>query len=209
MKVTVYNQEGKETGEVTLPKEIFEVPMNADLVHQVFISQKGNQRQVSAHTKNRAEVRGGGRKPWKQKGTGRARHGSTRSPIWIGGGVSGGPRNEKVYEREIPKKMRRKALLMVLSEKAKKNLVLVLDTMDMDTPKTKIISNLVKKLPVKNQSRLIAYSDGKKNIFLAARNIAKTGVTESRNLSVVDLLDYKYLLLSKEGIKEIEKTFIK
>ncbi len=213
MKVAVYNQEGKETGEMNLPKEIFEVPMNADLVHQVFISQKANQRQVSAHTKNRAEVRGGGRKPWRQKGTGRARHGSTRSPIWIGGGVSGGPRNEKVYEREIPKKMRRKALLMVLSEKAKKNLVLVVDKMEIDKPKTKVISDLIKKLPVKNHSRLIAYSDPStnsgqvNNVFLSARNIPKTGVTESRNLNVVDLLDYKYLLVSKDGIKEIENTF--
>src|SRR3989344_4136193 len=177
MKALVYNQEGKETGEMNLPKDIFEVPMNADLVHQVFISQRGNQRQVSAHTKNRAEVRGGGRKPWRQKGTGRARHGSTRSPIWIGGGVSGGPRNEKVYEREIPKKMKRKALLMVLSEKAKNNLVLVLDNMNIDTPKTKVMSDLIKRLPIKNQSRLIAYSEGKNNIFLSARNITKTGVS--------------------------------
>src|SRR4051812_34995124 len=127
MKVAVYNQEGKETGEFALPKELFEVEMNADLVHQILISHTANKRQVSAHTKNRGEVRGGGRKPWRQKGTGRARHGSTRSPIWKGGGVSGGPRNEKVYEREIPKKMKKKALFMVLSEKAKNNLVVVLD----------------------------------------------------------------------------------
>ena len=215
MKALVYNQEGKETGEMNLPKDIFEVPMNADLVHQVFISQRGNQRQVSAHTKNRSEVRGGGRKPWKQKGTGRARHGSTRSPIWVGGGVSGGPRNEKNYEREIPKKMRRKALLMVLSEKAKNNLVLVLDNMEMDKPKTKVMSDLMKKLPINNKSRLIAYSDpsissGQVNsVFLSARNIARTGVTESRNINIVDLLNYKYLLVSKDGIEEIEKTFIK
>jgi len=206
MKAIVYNQEGKEIGEMNLPKNIFGVPMNADLVHQVFISQKGNQRQVSAHTKNRAEVRGGGRKPWRQKGTGRARHGSTRSPIWIGGGVSGGPRNEKIYTREIPKKMRRKALLMVLSEKAKNNLVLVLDKIEMKKPKTKVLADLIKKLPINGHSRLIAYSDAKKNIFLSARNIARTGVVESRNLSVVDLLNYKYLLVLKDGIVEIENT---
>src|ERR1700686_4428006 len=108
MKAAVYTKEGKESGELSLPKEIFEVPMNADLVHQVFISQTGNARQVSAHTQTRGEVRGGGRKPWRQKGTGRARHGSTRSPIWKGGGVSGGPRNDKNYTKEIPTKMRRK-----------------------------------------------------------------------------------------------------
>src|SRR3989344_1586405 len=121
MKTAVYTKDGKEAGEITLPKEIFDVKMNADLVHQGFISQTGNARQVSAHTKNRSGVRGGGRKPWRQKGPGRARHGSTRSPIWKGGGVSGGPRNDKNYMKAVPTKMRRKALFMVLSEKAKKN----------------------------------------------------------------------------------------
>src|SRR5262249_31682061 len=118
MKVAVYNQQGKESGDVTLPKEIFEVPMNADLVHQVFTSQSANKRQVSAHTKDRSDVRGGGKKPWRQKGTGRARAGSTRSPLWKGGGVTGGPTNEKVYAKAIPAKMRKKAVCMVLSEKA-------------------------------------------------------------------------------------------
>lgn len=208
MKVAVYNQLGKESGEMNLPKEIFEVPMNADLVHQVFISQTANKRQVSAHTKNRGEVRGGGRKPWRQKGTGRARHGSTRSPIWKGGGVSGGPRNEKVFEREIPKKMRRKALLMVLSEKAKNNLLIIVDTMEMEKPKTKIVAELIKKLPTSKGSRLVAYSPEAKHMFMATRNITKTGVLESRNLNVADVLNYKYLLISKDGIKDIEKTFV-
>src|SRR3989344_3105619 len=130
MKVAVYNQEGKEAGDITLPKEIFEVPFNADLVHQVMISQTANARQVSAHTKNRGEVRGGGRKPWRQKGTGRARAGSTRGPIWKGGGVSGGPRNEKNYERTIPANMRKKAMFMVLSQKAKGNLLVVMDSLE-------------------------------------------------------------------------------
>ena len=110
MKTEVYNQQGKKVGQTILPKEIFEVPMNADLVHQVFISHTANQRQNSAHTKNRGEVRGGGRKPWRQKGTGRARHGSIRSPLWKGGGVTFGPRNEKNWKKDIPKKMKRKAL---------------------------------------------------------------------------------------------------
>lgn len=208
MKISVYNQAGKEAGEMTLPKEIFEVPMNADLVHQVFISHTANQRQVSAHTKNRGEVRGGGRKPWRQKGTGRARHGSTRSPIWVGGGVSGGPRNEKNYEREIPKKMRRKALYMVLSEKVKNNLFLVMDDLAIEKPKTKLISETLKKLPCGNESRLILSTDDKK-LFLATRNIAKTGVLEARNLNIVDLLNYKYVVVSKDGVREIEKTFVK
>jgi large subunit ribosomal protein L4 len=209
MKIAVYNQEGKEAGEITLPKEIFEVQMNADLVHQVLISQTANKRQVPAHTKTRGEVRGGGRKPWRQKGTGRARHGSTRSPIWKGGGVSGGPRNDKNYAKDVPTKMRRKALFMVLSEKAKNNLLVVLDKLEIEKPKTKEMVKTITSLPIKNSSRLVISPNSDKKVFLATRNIAKTGVSEARNLNVVDLLNYKYVLLSKDGIKEIEKTFIK
>ena len=209
MKYPVYNQSGKEEGTTTLPKDIFEVPMNADLVHQVLISQTANKRQVSAHTKTRGEVRGGGRKPWAQKHTGRARHGSIRSPIWVGGGVSGGPRNEKNFSRVIPLKMRRKALFMVLSEKAKNKLLVVLDKMDINEPKTKEMSKIIKQLPLKDSSRMVLYPNASKKIFLAARNIEKTGVHEARNLNLVDLLNYKYVLMDKEGIKEIESTFLK
>lgn len=209
MEVDVYNQEGKiMEAKMKLPKEIFEVPMNADLVHQVLISHNANKRQVSAHTKNRGEVRGGGRKPWRQKGTGRARAGSTRGPIWKGGGVSGGPRNEKVYEKDIPKKMKKKALFMVLSEKVKNNLFVVVDKLEIAKPKTKTMALMIKKLPCNDASRLVLTSDGK-NVFLATRNIAKTGVSEARNLNIVDLLNYKYVLVSKEGISDIEKTFVK
>ena len=218
MKVAVYNQLGKEQGEMTLPKEIFQVPMNSDLVHQVFISQTANARQASAHTKNRSEVRGGGRKPWRQKGTGRARHGSTRSPIWVGGGVSGGPRNEKNYTRDIPKKMRKKALCMVLSEKVKNNLLVILDSMEAEKPKTKNMATMIQKLPLAKASRLVLNSNGnppspeasarQRNVFLSFRNIVKTGVSETRNLNIVDLLNYKYILTTKEGIKEIEKNLL-
>ncbi len=207
-KITVYNQEGKEVGEMTLPKEIFDVKMSADLVHQVAISHTANKRQVSAHTKNRSEVRGGGRKPWRQKGTGRARAGSTRSPIWVGGGVSGGPRNEKNFSRIIPAKMRRKAVCMVLTQKAKENLIVVMDELQMQAPKTKTMATMLKKLPVKDASRLVLYT-GDKNIFLAARNIESTGVMEARNVSVVDLLNHKYVLMTKEGIKTLETNLLK
>ncbi len=207
MKYPTYNQEGKEMGEVSLPKDIFEVPMNSDLVHQVLVSTKSNMRQNSAHTKNRGEVRGGGRKPWRQKGTGRARHGSIRSPIWKGGGVTFGPRNERNFERDIPKKMRRKALCMVLSEKAKNNVLVVIEKFSIEKPKTKEMQNLFKKLPLNNSSKLVLYSDENSNIYLATRNIKKTGVERAKDLNIVDLLNYKYLLISKEGIKEIEKTF--
>ena len=120
MKISVYNQEGKEVGRASLPKEIFEVKVNPDLVHQVAVSQMANRRQRISHTKDRGEVRGGGRKPWPQKGTGRARHGSIRSPLWIGGGVTFGPRKEKVFKKRIPKKCDGKLCLWCFQGKQKK-----------------------------------------------------------------------------------------
>jgi large subunit ribosomal protein L4 len=209
MKTDLYNLEGKVVGDVTLPKEIFEVKLNTDLVHQIAVSLMGNKRQVSAHAKIRSEVSGGGKKPWRQKGTGRARVGSSRSPIWKGGGVTHGPRNDRIFEREIPKKMRRKALFMVLSEKAKNNTLVVLDAMNFEKPKTKEMAKGLSKLPCKAQTTLIAMSNYDKNIFLSARNIKKTMIEDARNLNVLDLLNHKYLLLTKDSIKTIEKTFIR
>ena len=207
MKVDVYNQKGEVIGNSVLPAEIFDVKMNADLVHQVLISQTANKRQVGAHTQTRGEVRGGGRKPWRQKGTGRARHGSTRSPNWKGRGVSGGPQNDKNYAKALPVKMRRKALYMVLSEKVKNNLLVVVDSLQIPEAKTKEMAATIKNLPIKTNSRLVVSPNADKKTFLVARNIAKTGVSEARNLNVVDLLNYKYVLVSKDGIKDIEATF--
>lgn len=209
MKTDLYNSEGKVVGDVTLPKDIFEVALNSDLVHQIAVSLMANKRQISAHTKNRGEVRGGGKKPWRQKGTGRARVGSTRSPIWKGGGITHGPRNDRIFAVEIPKKMRRKALLMVLSQKAKDNQLVVLDKMEFTKPKTKEMAKTMSKLPCKSQSTLVLMPKYDKNVFLSARNINKTDVDDARNLNVLDLLNHKYLLLTKEGIKTIEKTFVK
>lgn len=209
MKIDVYNQEGKVVGDATLPKDIFDVKENSDLVHQVAVSQMANKRQISAHTKNRADVRGGGKKPWRQKGTGRARHGSIRSPLWKGGGVTFGPRNDKVYERDIPKKMRRKALFIVLSLKVKNSQLVVLNKIELERGKTKEMAKLLLKLPCKEQSTLVVLPDYDKKLFLAARNIKKTSVEEARNLNVLQLLNYKYLLMPKESIKVIKETFTK
>ena len=209
MKFDVYNQNGEVAGSVNLPKEIFEVKFNADLVHQIAVSQMANKRQISAHAKIRSEVRGGGKKPWRQKGTGRARHGSIRSPLWKGGGVTHGPRKERVFAVEIPKKMRRKALLMVLSEKAENKQLVILDKIQLENGKTKEMVKSLQNLPCKKQSTLIALPNYDKKIFLASRNIKKTAISEARNLNVLDILNYKYLLMPKESIKIIEKTFIK
>ena len=209
MKFDLYNQNGEVSGSAILPKEIFEVPLNNDLVHQVAVSLMANKRQVSAHAKTRGEVRGGGKKPWRQKGTGRARAGSSRSPIWKGGGVTHGPRNDRIFEREIPKKMRRKALFMVLSEKAKNKNLIILDKIELTNGKTKEMAQVMLKLPCKKSKTLIAMPNYDKRIFLASRNIKKTSIDDARNLNVLDLLNSKYLLITKETIKTIEKTFIK
>jgi len=208
MKTIVYSQEGKEVGETLLPKEIFDVKLNQDLMHQVMVSQMANRRQVIAHTKGRGEVRGGGKKPWAQKGTGRARHGSIRSPLWKGGGTTFGPVKEINFKKKIPSQMKRKALFMVLSEKFRNNLLVVLDTLNIENPKTKLILEILKKLPLKNQSRLIALPEMNNNLILAARNISSTKTLQARDLNVFDLLSFKYLVLPKESIAVIQKTFI-
>src|SRR3989338_1467401 len=137
-EATIYNQKGEKSGTYLLPAEIFGLPWNADLVHQIMHSQQLNARANTAHTKDRGDVRGGGKKPWQQKGTGRARHGSRRSPIWVGGGVAHGPTVEKNYGRKINKKMREKALFTVLSQKVRDNEILFLSGLKLESPKTKL-----------------------------------------------------------------------
>ena len=209
MKVPVYNQEGKEVGEALLPKEVFDVKLNSDLVHQVAVAQSANRRIVTAHTKNRGEVSGGGRKPWRQKGTGRSRHGSIRSPIWKGGGVVFGPRKDRDYSQKINKKMRRKALFMVLSSKAKEGNLVVIEDLKIETPKTKLIAEILNKLPVKGNSCLIAVPEKNENLLKASRNIEKTRMMAASDLNVLDLLNFKFLLMPKDSIKQIKSTFLK
>jgi large subunit ribosomal protein L4 len=210
MKYPIYNQKGeKSTEEIVLPKEVFEVKASPDLVHQVFVSQMANKRQSTAHTKDRGEVRGGGKKPWQQKGTGRARAGSIRSPIWKGGGVTFGPTKERNFKKIVPKKMKRKALLMILSSKVEDKLLIVLDNFKIEKPKTKEISSILNNLPCKAKNCLIALSEPDKNLFLASRNIPKVKLIEARNLNCIDLLSFKYLVIQKDAIKKIKETFKK
>jgi len=209
MKAIVYNQEGKETGEALLPKEIFDVKIVSDLIHQVAVSQMANRRQVIADTKDRGDVRGGGRKPWRQKGTGRARHGSRRSPLWKGGGVTFGPTKDRVFTKTIPAKMRRKALFMVLSVKAKSNLIILIDKFNIEKPKTKLMAEIFKKLPCKQKGGLVALPEMQKDLILASRNIPKIETIQAKDLNVLDLLSSKYLIMPKESIKAIKETFLR
>jgi large subunit ribosomal protein L4 len=210
MFVKIYNQKGEETGKTKLPSEIFDVEMNQDLVHQIVVSQMGNRRQVSAHTKTKGDVRGGGRKPWRQKGTGRARAGSRRSPIWKGGGVTFGPTKERNFKKIIPQKMRRKALFMVLTQKAKDNELIILDELKLEKTKTKEMAKIINnQSSIKLGSILIALPKMDENVIRASRNIPKIATIPAKDLNCLGILSYKYLMLPKEAIKVIKDTFVK
>lgn len=209
MKALVYNQQGEKVSEALLPKDIFGVEMNQDLVYQVVVSQTANRRRNIAHTKDRGDVSGGGKKPWRQKGTGRARHGSTRSPIWRHGGVTFGPTKNRNFKQKINTKVRRAALFMVLSAKAQKDQVILLEDLKLEKPKTKLMAEILQKLPVKQESALIALPGSQKDVILAARNLAKTKTLPASDLNALDLLNFKYLVMPKDSIKVIKETFIK
>lgn len=207
MKLPIYNQEGEEKESILLPKEIFDLKINSDLIYQIVTAQLANRRRVIAHTKGRGEVRGGGRKPWKQKGTGRARHGSRRSPLWKGGGVTFGPTKERVFKKKINKKMKRLALFMVLSAKAKNKLISVLEIDSNQIPvKTKQMAEIFKKLPLKG-STLMVLNQKNSNLIKVVKNIPWIETIEARNLNVLDLLSFKNLILFKESIKVIKETW--
>lgn len=203
LEATIFSSAGKEAGKVALPQALFGLPWNADLVHQVVTSMQANARTPVAHTKDRGEVRGGGRKPWRQKGTGRARHGSTRSPIWVGGGVTHGPRKDKVYARKINRQMKQKALLVMLSRKYKDGEVIFVDQIEMQTPKAKdaksMLSSLGKEfsgLNKKKNAALIALPRASVSTQKSFRNFGNIKVEEVRNLNPVALLSSKYLVIA-------------
>lgn len=229
LETKIYNQKGKEEGKLALPEEIFALPMNEDLVHQVVVSMASNLRAPIAHTKDRSEVRGGGKKPWRQKGTGRARHGSNRSPIWIGGGVTFGPTKDKNYTKKINKKMKTKALYVVLAQKFRDGEILFVDNLAVKELKTKeakdILENLSKIkgyediLAKKNNSTYLALGEKNKDLERVFSNFGNIFINEVRNLNPLDILKYKYLIITKpeESVsflesrskKEAEKEVVK
>lgn len=203
MKTDLYNRENTKVGTIDLPDAVFAVKWNPDLVHQAVVAQLANARQPVAHTKNRGEVSGGGKKPWRQKHTGRARHGSTRSPLWIGGGITFGPRNDKDYSKKINKKMKRVALCSILSKKLADGEIKVIDDFTMQEPKTKNVAAALKKFFSKPQSLLIVSKKENKNLFLAGRNIPKTEIMEAKGLNVYTCLSHKTIFIDKDSIEQI------
>ena len=209
MKVKVYNLEGKETGEMNLSDSIFGVKIKPEVVHEVFVAQTNNQREPWADTKNKGEVRGGGKKPWPQKGTGRARHGSIRSPIWRGGGVTFGPLSIRNYKSKTNKKTKRLALKMCLSDRAKNNALVVVEDFNFAEPKTKLFVNFLKTLPVKAKTFLLL-TPGKNDLVLRiTKNLKSIKTVRAEDISVMDLLSKSMVLTSKAGVETIEKVFNK
>jgi len=217
MEQVIYNIEGKEVSKVSVPEAVFGLAWNGDLVHQVVTSIESSKRHSIAHTKDRGEVRGGGKKPWRQKGTGRARHGSRRSPIWVGGGVTFGPRNEKDYTRKVNKKMKTKALYTILSQKLRDGEILFVDSIAFTEPKTKeakqVLSGLAQAkgyetLATKRKNTAYIATDAHDPVAKKSfDNFGNIKLDEVRNLNPVDLLTYKYVIIENPevSVKQLEE----
>lgn len=210
MKVPLYNIKAEAIGEVELPDAVFNRPWNSDLVHQAVVMYAANLRKPIAHTKTRGEVSGGGKKPWRQKGTGRARHGSTRSPIWIHGGVTFGPRNDKEFGKRMNKKMRRAALTSALSEYVRRDNLKVVSGLKVEEPKTKHVQKILRAFfnSPKRPNVLFVTQANEKNFFQASRNIPRTGTTGSTSLNTHILMQHQVILIDKDAILELAKNSI-
>lgn len=213
MKLDVYNKEGEKVREIEVNDIFDKIRKNEALIHQVARWQILNSYYPFAHTKTRGEVRGGGRKPWPQKHTGRARHGSIRSPIWKGGGVVFGPRKEGKKAIKINKKMKRKAILMVLKEKMKNGFLKVLEDLNLNEYKTKEMNKIFEKFLQKRktkkkmESALLIIPENDKKLIRAVRNLPYADAIEARNLNILSLLNHKYIFTVPETFDIIKKTF--
>ncbi len=207
MELPIFSMDGKKTGTIALPEKIFNAPWRNDLVHQVTTAMQANARQNRANTKDRAEVSGGGKKPWKQKGTGQARHGSIRSPLWRHGGVTFGPRSERNYNEKINHKMRIGALVSVLSKKAKDGEIILVDRFLFATPKTATAKSVIAALATdaaapalvtkKKNAALLALAAHNANTIKSFRNFGNLATEELRNLNPLDVMTHKYLIIEK------------
>ena len=214
LSANIYNQNAEEIGKLELSSTIFAVAPKAELLHQAIVTQMANERQVLAHTKDRSEVRGGGKKPWKQKGTGRARGGSNRSPIWIGGGVTFGPTKDRNFSKKINKKMRQKAIFMALSDKLSQKSLVILDKLEMNEFKTKTFNAVLSKLETKvlenkRRSVLIVNDAKDEKVKFSGRNLENVKIINPENLNIIDLLKYKNLVMASDTVKKLEAQYKK
>ncbi len=206
-KVSVYNQMGKVVGEVELADGIFHVNPDTALVHEVLVAQRANARRSIASTLTKGEVRGGGKKPWKQKGTGRARQGSTRSPQWIGGGITFGPSSERNWSQKVNKKTKRKALFMALSDKLEQKKILVVDKISTDSPKTKVAAQLWKNLPLDKTTLFIA-AGSQPLLMRMMKNLQQAKLVSAESVNLQDVLTYRTLVFLQDGLQAFEKIYV-
>lgn len=202
--VGLFNIEGKKVGDVTLNESVFNVEVNKAVLHQVVVAQLANKRQGTQSAKTRAEVRGGGIKPWRQKGTGRARQGSIRSPQWVGGGIVFAPKPRE-YRVSLPKSMRRVAMKSALTAKVLENEMIVLESLELDAPKTKSIVAMLKAFDVKKA--LIVTAESNANVYKSGRNVEGIQVIPVNNINVYDLLKYDNLIITKDAVSKLEEVY--
>ncbi|TAH51086.1 MAG: 50S ribosomal protein L4 [Chloroflexota bacterium] len=205
MQVPLYNQAGDQISQIELRDDIFGIEPNKAVMHQAYVRQLANARQGTADTKTRGEVRGGGKKPWKQKGTGRARQGTTRAPHWKGGGVVFGP-HPRSYEQRMPRKMRHLALKSALAAKAQENQIKVVDEISLDAVKTREMKTILDRLQAK-PSALILLSEANTNVSKSAHNLDKVKTLRTSYLNIRDLLGYEIVVMSKSALSAVETFF--
>ena len=230
MKSNIYNKTGEVKGQKEISDAIFAVKANTVLINEAVVAQNANMRTVLAHTKTRSEVRGGGKKPWRQKGTGRARVGSSRSPLWIGGGIIFGPNSDRNFSKKINKKAKRQAMFMVLSDRAASNGLAILEKLNLETYKTKAVNEILlnleekvfnnfkiddkkkakdKKVRSTGRSILFINDATDEKVAKSARNLDGVKIINLENINIVDLLNYKNLIISEKAVDKLEETYKK
>ena len=202
--VGLFNKEGQKVGDIELAEKVFGAEVNESVLHQVTVALLANKRQGTQSAKTRAEVSGGGIKPWRQKGTGRARQGSIRSPQWIHGGIVFAPK-PRSYRVSIPKSMKRVAMKSALSSKVLENEMIVLESLELQAPKTKEVVNMLKAFEAKKT--LIVTAESNENVYKSARNIEGVGIIPVNNINVYDLLKYEKLIITKDAVSKIEEVY--
>lgn len=213
MKIPVYNLSGDKTKDIEISNRIFGVTPKNEVVHQVVVAQMANARQVLAHTKDKGDVRGGGKKPWKQKGTGRARHGSIRSPLWKGGGVTFGPTKDRNFSLNVNKKQKQAAMAMCLSDKVAEKSLLVFETIVLKEGKTKELKTWIETMKGKiadikdNKKFLLVIEKQDESLVKAVRNLDKVDVILADSLNCVDILNHDTILVSEKSVEKIDTHY--
>jgi large subunit ribosomal protein L4 len=206
-ELNLRNSKGENVGEISLNERVFDIEINEHVVHEAVTAQLAAKRAGTAKTKNRGEVSGGGRKPWRQKGTGRARHGSIRSPIWVGGGTTFGPQ-PRSYEKDIPKKVKKLAVKSVLTDKVRDNDLIVIDALTFEQPKTKKMVSVLDNLDAKDQKVLIVLDDITDNVYKSASNIPGIRIVSPNQVTVYDVINSDKVIMQEDAVSQVEEVLV-